>query len=193
MTRPDVLVFVDTETTGLDPVEHELLEVAVIKEVDGVVTDRWVRKIKPTHLENAEPKALEANGYSPEKWADAVPFETVAQELADLIGRGTMVGHNVNFDAGFIGNSLKRAGVKANLNHHAVDTLTLAREHLRPCGIGSLRLDNIREFLGWSLDGAHTALVDAEDARRLYYLLLRASVFSRMWWQLRARVRGVSR
>lgn len=49
--------------------------------------------------------------------------------------------------------------------------MTLAYEHLVPKGLGSLSLDRIRGFLGWSHDGAHTAMVDTRDCRRLFHEL----------------------
>ena len=88
-----------------------------------------------------------------------------------------MVGHNVSFDIGFIQESLRRNGYPFRLAYPKIDTITLAHEHLQPIGLRSMKLDNIRKMLGWSLEGSHTALRDAEDARRLYHTLIR-----RTWW-----------
>ena len=51
--------------------------------------------------------------------------------------------------------------------------MTLAYEHLVPFGLTILSLDDIRRFLGWDLEGAHTAMKDVEDAQRLYTLTCR--------------------
>ena len=97
--------FIDTETTGLDHNEHELLEITVLTEtVDlkhpgrpGPVRE-WTRKIKPEHIEKAEPAALAINGYSEEDWANAVPFPEVAGELKRILSDGVIIGHNCRFD-----------------------------------------------------------------------------------------------
>ena len=55
------LCFVDVETTGLDPVRHELLELAAVR-VDRHTLeplDHVSVKVRPERLADAEPKALE--------------------------------------------------------------------------------------------------------------------------------------
>lgn len=166
------LCFIDTETTGLEPDLHEVIEFAVIRvdPVSGSQTS-WSTKIKPEHIERAHPKALEVNGYTPEEWADAPLMSEVGHRIVELLRDGILVGHNCSFDEAMLKASLKRAGVEGRIPYHKVDTVTLAYEHLVPYGLPSLSLDNIRRFLGWSLDGAHTAMQDAEDAKRLYEIL----------------------
>lgn len=63
-------VWIDVETTGLDPLVHEIIELTVRYEPrKGCANPAWHAKIKPEHIETAEPKALEINGYTEEKWA----------------------------------------------------------------------------------------------------------------------------
>jgi len=179
-------VYLDTETTGLDAREQEIIEIAIIREYpDGRMTE-WSSKVKPTRLETAHPKALEVNGYAahPEDWNDAPTFDEVAAKVADLLTNCIVIGHNVGFDVDFVQEALKRAKVEARISYHKVDTVTLAYTVLVPCGLTSLSLDNIRHFLGWSKDKAHTALKDTKDAQRLYHLLSRATVFHRLWWRM---------
>jgi DNA polymerase-3 subunit epsilon len=162
------LAFIDTETTGLDPVRNEVIEVAILREWPDGRTDEWCSKIKPVNIETAHPKALEVNGYTPEAWEDAPTFETLAAELCERLDDCVLVGHNVSFDHAFLQEGLKKVGNTTRLPYHKIDTVTLVFEHLVPKGCTSMSLDRVREFLGWSKDGAHTALVDARDCRRLY-------------------------
>jgi DNA polymerase-3 subunit epsilon len=164
------LAFIDTETTGLVAAVHEIIEVAIIREMPDGTLEEWAVKVKPQNLEVAEPIALRINGYNdhPELWADAPTFDEIAPIVAAKLEGCILVGHNVSFDLAFLNDALKRAGSKAKLPYHKIDTVTLAFEHLVPKGLTSLSLDNIRKFLGWSKDGAHTALVDARDCRTLY-------------------------
>lgn len=170
-----LLAFIDTETTGLNPLIHEVLEVAIIRQrPDGAVVDEWVSKVSPTHIETAEAIALKINGYQAEDWVGAPTFVEIAAEVAARLDGCILVGHNIGFDLDFLQEALRQVGHTTRLPKHKVDTVTLAWEHLVPCGLTSLSLDNIREFYGWSKDGAHSALVDARDARRLYLDLIRA-------------------
>jgi DNA polymerase III epsilon subunit-like protein len=97
VTRP--LVFIDTETTGLDPQTHELVEVAWAVEGGPVNT-----LVLPHRFTNPDPKALAVNGYierelyDPSGWATSDEMERLK---ADLTGC-TLVGANPRFDAAFL-------------------------------------------------------------------------------------------
>lgn len=163
------MAFVDVESTGLDPDVHEVIEYAIVRvNPAGEETLRWATKIKPSNIEAAHPKALEVNGYTEAAWADAPTMQEVGHEIADGLEDCVLVGHNVAFDEAMLKGNLKRAGIDRRIPYHKVDTVTLAYEHLVPEGLESLSLDNIRKFLGWSSEGAHTAMKDVEDAMRLY-------------------------
>lgn len=176
-----MLVFVDTETTGLDVFSgQELLSIAVITEYADGRIERWESLIRPENLEVASEKALKINGYTDALWGNAPSFDEVAPEILSRLEYGggkIVVGHNVQFDMTFIRESLRRSGYEYRLAYPMIDTITLAHEHLQPVGLRSMQLDQIRKMMGWSLEGAHTAMTDAETARRLYHTLIRRS-----WW-----------
>ena len=175
--------YIDTETTGLDPSVHELLEVAIVTEevsesapFERAVTTTWSAKILPERIHINEPKALEVNGYTPEKWASAVPFSEVAQEIADKLKDGVIVGHNVRFDLDFLGAEFKRAGIDPKLPYHNIDTVTLAYEHWSLSGeCARVSLDPLRVHLGLTLAQHHSAVKDAMDCREVFYRAMRPS------------------
>ena len=177
--------FIDTETTGLDPNVHEILEIAVVTEtVDPEDPSRptvpvtWSRKILPQHIQTASPQALAINGYDPERWKDAVPFKDIAEELADRLRDGVCVGHNVSFDLGFLSSAFKSAGFNINLGHRHVDTLTLAYTRWGLEGeIDSLSLDTLRKHLGIEIDHHHTASKDAWDCREVFHRAIKPDPF----------------
>ena len=191
MNRPIYRIFVDTETTdleeGLD--KGELLEVSVVREKlsppytqRGEITDTWVKKILPKHIETASVEALRVNGYTPEKWADAVPFETVADELVAKLKNATWVGHNPTFDRDFIVDSLARIGKTPKIQRRLIDTTTMAYAAWGLDGELHLGLDNLRELLHISKHGAHGALKDAMDCREVFYRALtrRSGILARL-------------
>lgn len=195
MKRPVYRIFVDTETTGLEegPDKGELLEVAIVREVisspwntPGKITDTWVKKIRPKHIETASPEALKVNGYTPEKWASAVPFEDVADELMEKLKNAMWVGHNPTFDRDFILNSLKRVGKTPKIQRRLIDTTTTAYVAWGLDGELRLGMDDLREHLDIPKDGAHGALKDALDSREVFYRSVAPppGLFRRLWQRI---------
>ena len=177
--------YLDTETTGLSAESHEIIEIAIVTEHSDGSVERWETKIAPEHIERAHPKALEVNGYTPEAWADAPKAQEVVETIHRLLDGAVIVGHNVSFDIKFVNVLFDAHGIDHKWDHRAViDTITLVKEHLAPTGLKSASLDNTRRWLGWSLDGAHTALQDAEDCMKLRHTLERATWVSRLVWSI---------
>lgn len=92
---PMTFVYLDTETTGLDPDRHEVWEIAYAID-DGPVLSAFV----PHSLATADREALELNGY----WRRHVGR---VDDRADLHARlaldgATLVGANPAFDAAFL-------------------------------------------------------------------------------------------
>ena len=178
------IVFIDVETTGLDSATHEIIEIAIIAG-DKI----YHRRVQPLYIERASSKALEINGYDAKEWAYAAHPSLVAREIAPYLKGATIVAHNPHFDMAFIDELLHQYGVEIYIDRRYIDTTVLAHEHLLPAGITRLSMDGIREFFNWSTEGAHTAIKDALDLRRLYYKLLRASAFDRWSWRMRRKYR----
>lgn len=182
------MVFLDTETTGLKPGKDkgEIIEVAVIVEDTSGLVRRWSTKIKPQHIETAHPKALEVNGYTPEKWAYAVAPEIAAQQLLFLLNDSVLVGHSVQFDIKF----LDHLFAENNMSFRAselpyIDTKALADRQLKSRGLKSASLVSCCDFFGWDRSKAHTAEVDTENCRRLYYKLVNPSEREIKSWEAR--------
>lgn len=180
-----VLAFIDTETTGLDPTIHEIIEYAIIKEHPDGHLETYSIKAKPNHIETADPKALDVNGYTPEAWQDALTQAEAAQKVGALLEKCVLIGHNVPFDVGFIKETLKREGVPTQrIGTLCVDTMTLAWEHLAPIGLESMSLKGVCEFLGIDPEPAkHEALNGALKDRAVYSRLLRATQGMRNFWE----------
>ncbi|WP_160051219.1 hypothetical protein [Nocardiopsis sp. FR26] len=125
------LVFVDTETTGLNPRVHHPWEVAVIVETPGeeLVEKRWFLPVDLTH---ADPKALEIGGF----W-DRYPQGTgivkgrlgeprvVACTLARILAGAVVVGSNPAFDQAMLTPLLAAHGQVWAAHYRMVDVITL--------------------------------------------------------------------
>lgn len=93
------VVVIDTETTGLDPANDELLSVAV---VSGGGNTLYKSFVKPVYTESW-PDAQAINCISPDMVASAPTAQDIAQRLGEYINdEHLVVGYNVEFDLKFI-------------------------------------------------------------------------------------------
>ena len=186
------LIFLDIETTGLDPMHHEIIEIAT-RSVGGFrhrSHNLWSTRIQPKHIERAHPKALEINGYNEVDWKGAPTIEEVVPLIREHLRGGVLCGHNVKFDIGFIKQAYKDHSDRGMGFHHTIDTVTLAYEHLAPLGLDSLSLHNVCTFLGISNDGEHTAAADVDRCYKVYRKLTRAGTLDRLRWRWNNAMRG---
>src|SRR3989344_5691524 len=95
--------FIDIETTGLNLIKHEIVEIGcVLTTPELEIIGEFELKIKPERLDDADPVSLKISHYEPEKWADALPLEEAIKIFAEKVQGAIMVWHNVAFDAGFL-------------------------------------------------------------------------------------------
>lgn len=170
--------FIDIETTGLDCYKHEIIEIAILTD-----SQKYHVKVSPQRLDIADSKALEINGYNSKDWDGAVRACDVALKTSNMLEGCVIVGHNPGFDMGFLGELWELYNCNPYIDKRYIDTIVLAREHLPRCR--SYSLDSIRDYLGWSKIGNHSALIDCEDTERLFRLLWRCSIWKRVYFSFR--------
>ena len=172
------LAFIDTETTGLDPINNEIIEIA-IKIIDTEIIRTTCRtdvvyefegKFKIRCMETASSTALVINGYNEEEWKDAYSWSKPACErLVERLKDCVVVGHNVQFDIDFIREECRRQGVWCP-RFATLDTKGMAR--FLWGGLKSLAMDNIRkEYPHWfDTEGSHRAMKDVNDCVMIWNL-----------------------
>jgi|SaaInlLV_10m_DNA_2_1039722.scaffolds.fasta_scaffold03217_2 DNA polymerase III subunit epsilon len=180
--------WLDTETTGLDENENDIIEIAAVRlNLDGTesVSESKVKMERP---DNAHPKALEVNGYTEEAWKDAEDPAVFWQKVADsgMLSDCIVAGQNVKFDTGFLNATFKRHGVTVKgkpyrVDYHVYDTCTLAIEHLYPW-LSSVSLTPVCVALGIPVNNAHTALADVRLAMAVDKELKRATNAQQAEW-----------
>jgi DNA polymerase-3 subunit epsilon len=123
------LVFLDLETTGLDPTAgHRVAEVALLRARAGQEEGRLESVVNPGRP--LDPAAAAVNGLSDAALALAPPFALLAPAMERLAAGAVLVGHNVRFDLAFLSLELAAAG-RPPLANPSLDTLALARRLLR--------------------------------------------------------------
>lgn len=167
------LIFVDLETTGLDKIKHEIVEVGclVVNGRNFEVVEEYVAKVKPQHIETATPEALEINGYTKEKWKEAKNLGEVLKKIAELSIGGMIAGWNIAFDWEFIENGFHKYNIESTFNYHKVDVQGIAYAALyKEKGVKSLKMRKVAEYFGIKLGSVHGA---EEDVRITYEIFKR--------------------
>lgn len=167
------IVFLDIETTGLDPQTHEILEVAMIVREDG--HDKEVYFSQPISLASADPKALEVNRYSrrvPELVKAAIPRPRALALFEVYLRDAVVVGNNIQFDLRFIEEFIYNHGNSQDgtrpWHYHPIDLKALVAGR---CGLGEppWRTPDIAAAIGVPLPSdAHEAMADARWNRDVY-------------------------
>lgn len=172
------LAFTDTETTGLDYKENEIISIAlVVRTPSKNVLHRRVWYMHPRWPEKAHPKALEINGYTESAWNEkgVVSYETAFKEYHDLTLGCLFVAHNTFFDKIMIMEEYNRQGLTWNMDYHSLDTSSLAwYDHCEALAKG-IGLKDVCDHYEISNSGSHDALVDVDRTIQAYdFMMLRS-------------------
>jgi DNA polymerase-3 subunit epsilon len=161
------LVSIDTETTGRDPRQDRIVEIACVVLLGGEVVEKRVWLVNPGQPIPQE--AFEVHGISDDDVRDKPPFSDIVTELADAMKDRVPVAYNADFDRQAIHAELDRAGNAARKKPPGfrpgicwLDPLVWARElHKEE---KSRSLGAMADLLGVELEKAHRATDDAAAA-----------------------------
>ncbi len=175
-----MLVAIDTETGGLVPGYHALLQLAAVPSWDA---EPFCIYIWPSGLE-VDPEAARKNGYSPERWEergavrlpDALILFWEWLQKAPVPNRQLLpLAHNAGFDRGFIDASYAYVG-RTNPLGHRWRCSQAALAYLQDAGVlnpPSLSLDALAGLCGLQREGVeHHALEDARLCMSAYHWLI---------------------
>lgn len=181
----EILAAIDLETTGLDPLRNDIIEIAV--QPLGKRSYRPLRAVPPLvgrirarRPENATREALETSGLDPREGEEYGAFLARMKEWIEKnkIGKICPLGHNVGFDISFIDSQLPELGrlfargqVRDSLRLACIYSELIERKEGHPA-FRRLGLSSLRKELGIKGSKEHRALDDAVDSARIYRALL---------------------
>lgn len=179
-------VFLDTETTGLEPEKgHRIVEVAAIAydERAPIPVERggeFRRLVNPER--EVEKEALKVHGFSDSYLAKQPPFADCAKELAEFLRGAEVVIHNAEFDQKFLNAEFARLHMPPleKIADRIVCSLVMARRELP--GLRSYALDGLcRHFkVDDSMRTTHNALLDVRLLAGVYLKMTRGQTSLRM-------------
>ena len=165
----DNYVVIDIETTGLDPSQDEIIELAALKICNGEISDSFQSLVHPRTEVSEFVTSL--TGITNDMLVDAPCIENILSAFKSFIGENIVVGHNVHFDINFIyDNSMKYLGEP--FENDFVDTLRVSRKYVHD--IPNHKLSTLVKHFQIQNDNAHRALSDCEATNRLYLALKNA-------------------
>ena len=158
-------VAIDLETTGLEFDKDEIIELALIRFVEGQPADSIDFLVRP-HQE-VRPFIFGLTGIDPHELAAAAPFSEIAGKVRAFIGDSPLVAHNAQFDSKFLKSAFAKVGIPFE-EHPFLDTLTASRIAWQ--NVANHRLETLIAHLGIEREMAHRALPDAKACGELFCL-----------------------
>ena len=167
-------IFLDTETTGLNPESGDrIVEIGCIEMVNRRLTGQS-RHVYLNPERKGSEEATKIHGLTDAFLADKPKFIEVAEDLLEFLAGAEVIIHNAAFDVGFLNAELKRLRRQPfhTVAAKVTDTLAMARE-MFPGKANSLdalcrrlEVDNTHRTL-------HGALLDAGLLAEVYIRLTR--------------------
>ncbi len=153
------IVVFDTETTGLDTSNDDIIQIAAVEIIKGkpgrsvefyFATDKDLSPTQTVHNISNEHLAQKAT----DKKEGLSAF-------VDFIGRDALLAHNMIYDYTILNTNLLRMGLNSinKQRNPSFCTLTLTRQL---CKLPSYRLGDIISSLGLEVDNSHDAMDDTK-------------------------------
>lgn len=199
-------IVVDTETTGLVPGEHEVVQLAALAydcvTLKPYADGEFCSYLRPLHPEKAQAKALEVNGLSldflalqphpAEVWKKFLTFLRQFNKTGNAFDAPLIAGKNIrNFDIPFI-NKLSELYSPKKGSQVLFDRRTqLELEDIlywwhegRPGVLPDLKMDTLRERWHLSKANSHDALTDVRQTGELItrFLQIHREFYSSVVW-----------
>ena len=177
------LLYLDCETTGIDPFKNGLIQVAGLLEIDGEVKEEFNFKCRPFPGKLISEDALKANGVTLEELKVLPDPKEVYQKLLAIFDKYVdryakedkfyQVGQNTKFDYDFLSQWFKDNGNKyfyAYVRYHLIDLIqATALFHVAgKMNLVNMKLETVAQFFRIDFK-AHDALEDIKTARKIFY------------------------
>lgn len=159
----------DIETTGGSPKDCKITEIAIFVHDGNKIVDEFSSLINPEV--NIPYFITNLTGISNEMVENSPRFFEVAKKIVEITEGKIVVGHNVNFDYGFIKSEFKQLGY--DYDRKTLCTVKLSRKFIP--GHRSYSLGKLCETLGIGITDRHRAAGDALATVKLFELIMQKS------------------
>lgn len=149
------IIFLDLETTGVDPATDRIVEMSLVKVMPDGEREVKTRRINPEMPIPAEAAAI--HGITDEDVKDCPAFREIAKSLAAYIEGCDFAGYNSNkFDIPVLAEEFLRAGLDIDLKKRKfVDVQNIFHKMEQRTLVAAYKF-----YCGKELEGAHSAEAD---------------------------------
>lgn len=165
------LVFIDTETTGLDCDRHEVLEVALLRIDPKTLQEKGRYHAFFLPLRDPSEEVAKINGYDRNKWIERGArdlSEEALQAMIPLLEGAAFAGQNPAFDRGFIHADFESLEVRLpKMDYHLIDVAVFAWPLFVQGLIPGVSLRHTMKFFGLG-EQPHGALGDVLATVEVY-------------------------
>lgn len=152
---PDSFVVLDLETTGLDSLYDDIIEICAVKVSKGSIEKTFSSLVNPRiHIDEF---IEELTGITDDMVKDAPYIEDVLPSFLSFIGDQVLIGHHVSFDVNFLYDSCTYY-LKTSFPNSFVDTMRIFRK-LHP-ELDHHRLSDMTEYYSVPVSRNHRAEAD---------------------------------
>ncbi|NGX37403.1 MAG: DNA polymerase III PolC-type [Chlamydiae bacterium] len=156
LIEKEVFLCLDCETTGLDPQNNRLIEIAVVTFTFEKILDTYETLIDPKCPIPQE--TILIHHISDDMVSGKPEASSILPKVLKMIGNHIIVGHGIQMDIAFILQECKRACIPCNIHENAfLDTLRMARLY-GESPVNSL--ERLRQHFNIAEEGAHRAMSD---------------------------------
>ena len=159
----DSFVIVDLETTGLSPINSEIIEIGAIKVVNNEVVDTMDVFVKPSRP--LSPFTTRLTGITNEMVDEGLSIKQALKVFEEFSYGMRLMAHNAKFDMGFLDTYMrKKLGKAAPTN--TLDTLAMSRAIVKD--VPNHKLGTLATHFNIDYSGAHRSLRDCEITLEVY-------------------------
>lgn len=181
------LMFLDSETTGLDTDKCGVIQISGIIDMDGETLDEFDYRIKPFAGDILQPKAMEMHGLTKETLLERQAPEEAFHALMGILSKHVdrynkedklyLVGQNVSFDYDVMNRFFKKNGndyFYAYVRYHKIDVVAITAM-MSIAGVidnlPNMKLETVAKRLKIEAK-FHDSMDDIRATRKIFYQYL---------------------
>lgn len=161
--QKETLVFLDFETTGIEPTRNHIIEIGALKIDEEGFEHVFESFIKPPIP--ISPKITSITNITNEMVQDAPPINSVLPRFLEFIGSAKLIAHNTEFDIPW----LLLNAIRLNLTIPCKDVICTMKwaKRLKEPSVG---LGKLTKKYDISHQNAHRALADAVSTKEIFFI-----------------------